>query len=65
MGLHLATSPSPNFGPYHLKRGYAALADADCPREAGGLTAYADGRELERLYPWQTDGRDEPFGRSG
>src|SRR5580693_3721282 len=59
MSLTLAVS-STNLGPYHLAR-LRALADRLAAR-GGELIAYETAGS-ERLYPWQTKRREEPFER--
>jgi glycosyltransferase involved in cell wall biosynthesis len=59
MSLTLAISFT-NFGPYHLAR-LRALADRLAARD-GRLIGYETAGS-ERLYPWQTKQRDEPFDR--
>jgi glycosyltransferase involved in cell wall biosynthesis len=59
MSLTLAVSFT-NLGPYHLAR-LRALADRLAAR-GGELIAYETAGS-ERLYPWQTKRREEPFER--
>src|SRR4051812_34078797 len=57
MGLTLALSFT-NFGPYHVAR-LRALSESLSAR-GGRLIAY-ETAGTERLYPWQTERRAEPF----